>query len=260
MTSIDVSVAKRNSKILEDEIDTLAAGYWDMFKFQYKPFWEQSNLIFGLFKSLKPLLKEDRERLWERYLDIRNTTKQKQQDEKSNRDFKSRDHRKEIIAEAERAKPCSLFGFAPPDVDEMKRLGNVLRGARRMLSEFKQEMYGEHKQECFERIEDIQKEHDYWWEELKVHRSKKQEEFVCRVQQNLEKNREKHERATDSLRRQRAHADDLRYKIDTAWNEGFISQASEWLSEAESKIEDIEGYVRKLEEWIEEDEAKLRMR
>lgn len=49
------------------------------------------------------------------------------------------------------------------------------------------EMFGEHKQECFDRIVEIQKIHDEWWSHLKQVRAAEQGE---RIRANLEKNHE----------------------------------------------------------------------
>jgi len=250
--------AKANARAIEAEIQSLASGHWDWFRRQYKDFWAHAGQISQMFKTLKPLGREDRERLWEKFSSICEETKRNQQSEYESRKFKSEQHRNDIIREAESARPCSLFGFDPPDANEMKALGHVLRNASAMLSKYKEEMFGEHKQECFERIREIRRVHDSWWEELKRHRSRRQEEFQRRVRANLERNYERHRKASDALCRLRNHADNLRDKIRTAWNDDFRDRAYGWLSETEDKIRDIEESLRRIEGWIREDEEKLR--
>jgi len=56
----------------------------------------------------------------------------------------------------------------------------------------------------------------------------------------------------------RNHADDLRDKISSAWNDDFRDRAYGWLSETEDKIRDIEDSIQRIEDWIREDEEKLR--
>jgi len=250
--------ARANARAIESEIQSLSSGHWDWFKRQYKDFWAHARQISHMFKTLKPLRREDRERLWDKFSTVCEEAKRKQRSEHEDRKFKSEQHRNDIIREAESARPCSLFGFAPPDVQEMKALGRVLRNASSMLSNYKKEMFGEHKQECFERIQEIRHVHDAWWGELKRHRSRRREEFQQRVRANLEKNCERHRKATDALRRMRNHADDLRDKISSAWNDDFRDRAYGWLSETEDKIRDIEDSIQRIEDWIREDEEKLR--
>ena len=235
--------ASANARAIESEIQSLESGHWDWFERQYKDFWDHARHISHMFKTLKPIQREDRERLWEKFSSICEEVKRKQHSEHENRKFKSEQHRNYIIKEAESARPSTLFGFFPPDVQEMKALGGVLRNASSMLSKYKKEMFGEHKQECFERIQEIRHIHDVWWEELKRHRSKRQEEFQQRVRANLEKNYERHRKATDALHRVRNHADDLRDKISSAWNDDFRDRAYGWLSETEDKIRDIEDSI-----------------
>ncbi len=250
--------ASANAAAIESQIQSLKSGHWNLFKRQYKDFWAHAKQVSQMFKTLKPIRRDDRERLWEMFSAICEKTKRKQHSEHENRKYKSEQNRGYIIKEAESARPCTLFGFSPPDVETMKALGRVLRNASSMLSKYKGEMFGEHKQECFERIREIRHVHDLWWDELKRHRSKRQEDFQRRVKANLESNYERNRKATDALRRMRNHADDLRDKISSAWNDDFRDRAYGWLSETENKIRDIEDSIRRIEDWIREDEEKLR--
>jgi NADH dehydrogenase/NADH:ubiquinone oxidoreductase subunit G len=250
--------ARANAKAIESEIQSISLGHWDWFKRQYKDFWTHARQISDLFKTLKPLTKEDRERLWNKFSSICEDVKRKQNSEYEDRKFKSEQRHNAIISEIERARPCTLFGLDPPDVDEMKALGQVLRKAGKMLSDCKSEMLGEHKQECFERIQEIRKIHDAWWESLKQHRSKKSDDYQIRIRNNLERNYERHRKATAALESCRRHADELRDKIASAWNEDWKDKAYTWLSETEDKIRDIEQSIERIENWIREDEEKLR--
>ena len=258
MARFDEAKARENANAIESEIQSLSSGHWNLFKRQYKDFWAHARQISQMFKTLKPLRREDRERLWEKFSSICDDTKRKQQSEHENRNYKSKQHRNDILREAESGRPCSLFGLDPPDARDMKALGRNLRNASSMLSKYKAEMFGEHKQECFDRIQEIRRIHDSWWDELKRHRSKKQQEFQQKVRYNLQKNYERNRKATDALRRMRNHEDDLRDKIRTAWNNDFRDRAYVWLSETEDKIQDIENSIQRIEDWIREDEGKLR--
>jgi len=251
--------SQSNAQMLEGDIRSLSSNHWaGIGERDYRTFWKHAREISQLFKTLKPLHRDDRDRLWKDFSAVCEDTKQKQTAKNDNRKFKSEQHRSDVLNGVERARPCSLFGFLPPDVEDMKALGRVLRDAGELLSKYKMEMFGEHKQECFQAIGDMRAVHDAWWEMLKGHRSQRQEDFQQRVRANLEKNYERHRKATDALHRVRAHADDLRDKISSAWNDDFRDRATEWLSEAEDKITDIENSIQEIEGWIHEDEQKLR--
>lgn len=252
--------ARANARSIESEIGKLSNGHWHMFNRLYRDFWAHARQISDMFKALKPLHKEDREKLWEKFSFVCDEVKRKQTSEQENKEFRSKQHRNYIISVAESARPCSLFGFAPPDVQEMKALGTTLRNAGSILSKHKGEMFGEHKQECFKLIQEIRRIHDLWWEGLNQQRSKRQDDFQQRVRANLEKNHERHRKATDALRRLRSHANDLRDKISSAWNDDFRDRAYKWLSETEDKMKDIEDSIRQIEIWIIEDDDKLRLK
>ena len=252
------SKAKANAEAIDSEIQALESGHWNLFNRVYKNFWAHAKRISEMFKTLKPLRKEDRERLWGKFNSVCEDVKRRQKSEHENRKIKSEQHRNSVLSEIESARPATLFGFLPPDIAEMKALGQVLRKAGRMLSEHKSEMWGEHKQECFHRIQEIREIHDIWWEHLKGHKTQKHEDFQARVKANLERNYDRHRKATQALESCRRHADKLRDDIASAWNEDWKDKAYGWLSETDDKIRDIERSIEQIEEWIKEDEEKLR--
>lgn len=250
--------AHQNAIALGREIDELSSGHWDMFKRDYRSFWAHAKRISQLFRESKPLKKEERENLWSRFSAICNELKQKQQSEHQGRVWKSEKLRDDILSVISSAEVNTLFGFDPPDIEEMKRLSEVLKRASHMLSDNKGEMLGGHKQECFNRIQEVRRSHDAWWADLKGHRDERRGEFQARVRANLEKNYERHRRATEALHSCQRSADDLRDKIASAWNDNWASDARGWLSDLEDKIRDIEGSIEQIEDWIKEDESKLR--
>lgn len=253
-----VEESKKNAKVIDSEIQALKSGHWHFFNRVYKDFWAHAREISEMFKTLKPLRKEDRERLWDRFSSVCEEVKRKQNSEHENLKTKSEQHRNSILSKIESARPCTLFGLDPPDVYEMKALGQILRDAGRMLSDHKTEMYGEHKQECFSRIQEIRKIHDIWWEHLKRHRAQRHQDFQARVRANLDRNYERHRKATQALESCRRHADKLRDDIASAWNDDWRDKAEGWLSDLEDKIRDIEKSIERIEDWIREDEEKLK--
>jgi len=248
----------KNASTLEAEIDSLSSGHWDIFERQHKEFWNHARQISHMFKTLKPLRSEDRERLWEKHNAACEKVKLAQESRRQERESYSRQHRSDIIREVESARPFSGLFFSPPDVEEMKRLGRVLKDAGQLLSKHKQEMLGEHKQECFERIKEVKHVHDLYWEEFTRHRSRKQEDFHQRVRANIDRNRERLRKAVDALRRAKSHADTLRDDIASAWSDDFRDRAYGWLSEEEDRMRDIEESINEIQNWIQEDEDKLR--
>jgi len=65
--------AESNALIIEHELENLHELYLNH---RYKEFWVLSKQIVGSFKTLKPLLRKDRERLWSNYSNICETARQ----------------------------------------------------------------------------------------------------------------------------------------------------------------------------------------
>jgi hypothetical protein len=60
-----------NARSLESEINRLRSDYRDPVDLgsrQYDEFWAHAKQISAMFKTLKPLFREDRERLWVAFL------------------------------------------------------------------------------------------------------------------------------------------------------------------------------------------------
>jgi FMN-dependent NADH-azoreductase len=331
--------AKTNAQALESEIGSLQRH---MSEKHYREFWALTKAISEMFKKLKPLRAEDRERLWSIFSTVCEEIKAKQEEGRSRsrqladsilakveqaqpsdfilspddlretlkdlgnhlrqagemlsrhkhemlgehkqecfnriqemrathqvywdrvkssqdqRQSRSRQLANDILSEIEGSRPCDLFGFMPPDVEEMKCLGRKLRDAGQRLSSHKREMFGEHKQECFDRIQEMRKVHDAWWEMLTQHRSQSFEDRQSRIRANIDQNYERHRKAAAALESCRTHADELRNQIASAWNDDWRSRAEGWLAELEDKIRDIESSLERIEEWIREGESRLR--
>lgn len=245
-----------NAKRLRSEIDRLESGHHEMFERKYRDFWAHERVVFQLFRESKPLRRKDREDLWARFGDICQRVKAEQADRNLARRSKSDWHRGNIIAKIEAARPAG--GLWVVTADELRALGPLLREAGQMLSQNKHEMLPEHKQECFDRIQDVRKEHDAWWASFKKGQAERRESFRARVEENLRKNYERHRKATDALQRQKQHAADLESQVASAWNSDWADRRRDWLAEAEDKIRDIEESIDRIEEWIREDQEKLR--
>ena len=149
------------------------------------------------------------------------------------------------------------FPDYPSTIEQLIEKGKSLKRAGELLHEYKNEMIPEHKQEIFDKMREIRSSHDAWWEKLQSERHQKHLDFTSRIRANLEKNYERYRTATNALERVRSNADELRSKIESAWNDDWADRAAGWLSESEDKIRDIKNYIEQIESWIDEDERKL---
>lgn len=262
LVMFDADKAKQNAKKISWELDKLDSGHKTLLNRDYHSFWAHVKEINELFKSLKPLDREEREKLWNRMNTICESWKGHQQREINNRNSKSGNHKSWIIKQAESCRPLeTIIPFLSSNVAEVKDMGRRLRETGQYLSKYKLEMTHEDKSECFERIKEVQLAQDIWWDGYKSRtgqdRERKQGDFRDRVRANIDKNKERYAHSAEALRKMNASADDLRDKISSAYNDGWRDKAYGWLSELENKISNTEDHLKRLEEWIREDEDKL---
>ena len=156
-----------------------------------------------------------------------------------------------------------LFFFDPMTVDQMKSSGERLRACGRKLSEVKDQMLKEHKDECFQLIQEVRQTHDVFWGQLKTAREQKRREIgeriagvLSRIEGNLEKNRDKLHKAEDALSRCEANIDKLRDLVAGAYSDEFRDRHQQWLNEAYEKQVSIRESIARIEAWIAEAELR----
>jgi len=249
------NASKINSKLNDmTPVDGEFLWHGAMNRQDLKDFWENVKSVNVMFRELK-LLKEDREKLWEKLDSICKRAKDKQQRANDSRNNKSSQWYKSIMSDVESADTGWPWN---PETDVLKEKGQILKRAGQTLSAHKQEMTTEHKSAIFDRINAVRKNHDAHWAAIKERGAEKRRDFERKVRENLEKNYDRLRKAKDALARAESHASKLRDDISGAWNDKFKDQAYGWLSEEERKISDIEESIKRIEDWILEDEVKLR--
>ncbi|MEI7811107.1 MAG: hypothetical protein WCJ01_01640 [Ignavibacteria bacterium] len=69
--------AEVNAANIEAEIAKLKENYWnDISKRNSNDFWEHAHFVVNMFKILRPILPEDRDRLWQEFEELRYQSKQ----------------------------------------------------------------------------------------------------------------------------------------------------------------------------------------
>ncbi len=96
---------RENARSLESEINRLHSDYSDPLGFwrQYDEFWAHARRISEMFKTLKPLFQEDRERLWAAYSTACEEIKQAQARERESRRADSREKRDLVMSKIREA-------------------------------------------------------------------------------------------------------------------------------------------------------------
>jgi hypothetical protein len=229
----------------------------------WRPFWALAKEVQQGFNSgVRYPTKQLRQEAWKRFNALRHEGKRRADCESGHLKAKSKQHRGHIFRECRgigwSAFSDNLFFFDRTTVDDMKARGRYLANVMRYFSEHKLEMLGEDKTACHERIQEVKEEHERFWNQYREAKNARRGERAQRRRDNLEKNREKYRNAASALERFRDKASELRDKISESSSEKWIGIWSGWLSETETKIDDIEAQLRRIDEWIEEDERRLR--
>jgi hypothetical protein len=223
---------------------------------KYQGFWNQAKYITMLFRELKPLAREDRDLLWNRFNVHCQAVREKQRSEYGSLESLSQGHFDEIMRLVERAQLPA--GTAVQAAHEMAEREQELKNAGDLLRKFKFEMIARHKKVCFDKIQTIRKTHDAAWSLVKTEKPLQESETCSRIRKNLEANYERRKKAENALENFQIGRDHIRTFLATSKDPGKIASAKTRLKETEARIKDIEEGVRQLEKWITDDEQRLK--
>lgn len=240
----------------------------------WRPFWALAGEIQEAFRSgvRYPTLAL-REAAWHRFNALRDEATHRSAGEREALRSHSENLRNILLADCRGItySPVSdaIFFFDPTTATQVKAWQRYLAEAMQKLSKWKHEMLGEHKQQCFERFQEVKSSHELFWKQHReAHQARheasqaewrsKKRAIASKIEANLDKNREQFRKTTEALNRNRARADELRGKIRDTTSSKWEGIFETWLAETEAKIDDIERHLNQIQEWIEEGERRLR--
>jgi|CXWL01.1.fsa_nt_gi hypothetical protein len=235
----------------------------------FRPVWEKARDIQAIFNNgVKFPTSEMRQTVWERFRTLRDEASQVFKEQQDQIRGHSAERRNDILAEAKSAeyRPIedAIFFFDRTTVEDMKVKARQLKEAFEMLSRYKDQMLGEHKVECHERLREVRESHDLWWSRYKETWSERQtdrqearESKKEKIRANLDKNREKLRSDEERLEKARERIEENRGKLEETTSEKWIGIYTEWIEKDEAKVESIEGWINTLHEWIRQGEEQL---
>lgn len=120
-----------NVKKIEEEINKLKKTLTDSpARKNYREFWEQSHYVINLFKLLKPILPEDKDRLWKEFAELREQTKQQEISDREVRRKESSEKRQIIEAQLTDIENQLL---SVQDYSELEKVKEILQNTLNML-------------------------------------------------------------------------------------------------------------------------------
>jgi len=171
----------------------------------------------------------------------------------------------------------SAFGLEQLDAlfEDLKACNGKMQEAWRVFNESKSELLPGDKHQLFQQLRDAQERLNSAWdqwkrakneahqerrrvaESLQQEREEKYQNFVSRVEANIEKLEAKIAKAENALERQHANLSDLRDQYRDAWSDPFRERCSEWIDEAEERIQSIEDSIDQWKEWLQQERDKI---
>ncbi len=230
--------------------------------YDFRPVWEKAREIQAIFNNgVRFPTFQIRQTAWEHFRNLRDEASRVFKEQQEQIQDNSEECRNEILSQAESAEYRSIedtmFFFDRTTVEGMKVKARQLKGAFEILSRYKDQMLGEHKQECHKRLCEVKETHDQWWMQFKGTISERHSDRRERIQANLEKNREKLEAAAERLEKIRENVENNRSKLKETTCEKWIDIFTQWIEDGETDVEKTEAWIDTLHEWIKEGEDQL---
>ena len=147
--------AEANAEALKREISKLKDGHWNMLQREYGSFWKHNKEIRILFKTLKPLRREDRERLWTELNDVCDEVRRREEDARTNRRMRSQQERNIVMGILNEAYHS---GNGARDREDFSRVDDLLAKARDQMQgagkSREERMLRDDHQVCWERYQE----------------------------------------------------------------------------------------------------------
>ncbi len=234
----------------------------------WRPVWEKAKEIQDIFNSgIRYPNKGQRDHAWAKFNNARNEASKHANAEREAMQNTSVAWRNQIIKEAESARYSrmrDLYSFMSTDADDMKKMGQWLSHAGEMLKINKHNMLKEHKDQCFETIQEVRATHQEFWGSYNEARERKHKEFLSRsedaltrIGQNIADNEARKEKALQGLAHTEANIEKLEGMVASAYSDEFRDRFEGYLAEAEEKRQSIKETIARLDDWIATSEAKM---
>ncbi|MEA3049092.1 MAG: hypothetical protein QOG84_928 [Sphingomonadales bacterium] len=226
----------------------------------WRPVWDKAREVQGAFNA-KPQFPTvtERQEAWTRFNALRDEASQIAKEERSDFETMSSSHRDDLMGDlrylecdgTEISLADAVFGSM--DAEGMKQLGAKLGVVSRRFSEVKHRMTREHKQEVFDRIQEVRASHDRFWgrrkqamERARAERDERRAQFVDRVRANIRGNYERLAKAEAAEERVRSNLRSNYEKLSDARSESFAERVRSWISEDEDRLEDIRRSIDRI--------------
>lgn len=229
------------------------------FEIDFHVLWAETKEVQVLFNTLKPMDRNGREELWNRFNRFRDAARESQSMQRSRRDAALDENKGQIERALTNLEWSHDLRWLDDIIGGRKNLRDFWADAREIGTMFKElkplrRDDREHLWDWFQRLCDKAR---YFQEQIDEDRERRQSEWRDRMHDKLDRLRElinKNEDVIERLDQQIAHCEDLR---DNARTGDFADEVGGWIDEKERKKEDILQTNQELWDKIAEIERKL---
>jgi len=270
--TINLIQATKNAKLLEREIQSLETGHWHHFRRKYKDFWNHVREINHLFKTLDPIF--DRQRLWSKFSNVCEQTKQDQANEHDRLESNSSAKRELIESKVAEAVVIAEAAESGEQIREAFSELNTARGWMKdgwdefnsatqianMFSTDEGRLTREDREACWERIQDannlIKSKREEMWMNNYEGLKKDAYEAISIASGDAKRARELVKEIRIEVKQsylRREDAQELHELLDEAWGKVEESQREYWASLIEKweiSLEKQRAYIDRLDEQI----------
>lgn len=255
-----------NAKRLEHAIDGMRS---DLASHRFPDFWRHVKDVSALFKELKPLAREDRERLWSAFGSLCEQAKSQQGQTQQRRENTSRQKRELVESKLSEAYYQAKGSKSSADVKIADQL--LAEALSWMKPGWSQVSVGDdlfHLSDgrmtnsdhdaCWERWKEIKETIKWKRQEFHEEWQRKQDAWRASMQEARSRTIDRIDKARSVIRRledQIDHCHDLKGGAKS-WD--FESKVQGWIDEKRDKIRDIEESIRRDEDRITDIDRKLR--
>lgn len=253
-----IKKSELNANTIEHEIDALKDGHRNDFKRQYREFWNHAKRISELFKTMKPLVRDDRDRLWSKFNDICNEVKRNQKQERLEQQVYSKVKRNLIEERIKQAYFSADPSHDPVYLSEASRLLNeALEMMKSGPSESDTKLLKEDREILWGMWQEAKEKLRYARQEIREQERKKYEERQMRRNELIQRWTDLVSKNEGVIARLQEQIDRLEDEVSNARSDEYADRVRGWIEEKYQKIRDINETNRELEDKIESVKSKM---
>jgi len=258
--------AQDNHRAIDTELKELGQLFEEN---EFKDFWQKVRTIRELFKTLKPIARDERENLWTRFSDLCEQAKKQRAEKQEASDSAKRDILSRIFFSTSTGSPTPINLFGHDELEESEHINETIQKAQANLSsifedlrQLRDQLTREDSQECWgaynearTRLRELREslnDRDYYHLTDEVSRVWNDATYGENPYEVLDEIKELQRRVRNAVLN-KDQRQEIRDNLGKAWDEA-ISRIEKVKAE---RRERYEAWRQKQEDWIDRKKAQI---